>query len=64
MHEKYVMKKVLASIKRNFVLTDEMLGYVVVVLVVTVEVVSSYVYIFLSYEDHRNDLPNQSDAFK
>ena len=64
MHEKYVMKKVLASIKRIFVLTDEMLGYVVVVLVVTVEVVSSYVYIFLSYEDHRNDLPNQFDAFK
>ena len=64
MHEKYVMKKDLASIKRNFVLTDEMLGYVVVVLVVTVEVVSSYAYIFLFYEDHRNDFPNQSDAFK
>ena len=39
-------------------LTFELLGSVVLVLVVTVEVVTSYVYIFLFYEDHRSDLPS------
>ena len=60
MDKKYVMKKVFASIWRIFVLTFELLGSVVVALVVTVEVVTSYVDIFLHYDDYRSDLPSST----
>ena len=58
------MKNVFASIRRIFVLTFESLGSVIVALVVTVEVVTSYVDIFLYYDHHRSDLPSSAQLLQ